>query len=87
MKTQLARALLVLAAASVLALAPLQAHANRCSQASAAGSWAYTAGVLGHKASRMRSSCSRSDSSASLMQMSDTEPHRNRIWTVRHTTS
>jgi hypothetical protein len=42
MKTQFARALLVLAAAFVLATAPLQAHANRCSQASAAGSWAYT---------------------------------------------
>jgi hypothetical protein len=42
MKTQLARALLVLAAACALAVTPLQAHANRCSQASGAGSWAYT---------------------------------------------
>jgi hypothetical protein len=41
MKTKLAHALPVLAA-FVLALAPLQAHANRCSQASGAGNWAYT---------------------------------------------
>jgi hypothetical protein len=41
MKTKLAHALPVLAT-FILALAPLQAHANRCSQASAAGNWAYT---------------------------------------------
>jgi hypothetical protein len=41
MKTKLAHALPVLAT-FVLALAPLQAHANRCSQPNAAGSWAYT---------------------------------------------
>jgi hypothetical protein len=41
MKTRLAHALPVLAT-FVLAFAPLQAHANRCSQVSAAGSWAYT---------------------------------------------
>jgi hypothetical protein len=41
MNTKLAHALPVLAT-FVLALAPLQAHANRCSQASAAGNWAYT---------------------------------------------
>jgi hypothetical protein len=42
MKTQLAHALLVLASAFVLALAPLQAHASHCSKASAAGNWDYT---------------------------------------------
>jgi hypothetical protein len=42
MKTQLAHALLVLASAFVLALAPLQAQASHCSNASAAGTWAYT---------------------------------------------
>jgi hypothetical protein len=41
MKTQLARALLVLAAGFVLGLVPLQARAH-CSNASAAGNWAYT---------------------------------------------
>jgi hypothetical protein len=41
MKTKLAHALPVLAT-FILAVAPLQAHANRCSQASAAGNWAYT---------------------------------------------
>jgi|SRR5579863_2075316 hypothetical protein len=41
MKTKLADALPMLAT-FVLAFAPLQAHANRCSQASAAGNWAYT---------------------------------------------
>lgn len=42
MKTNFARALLVLGAAFVLAVAPLQAEAGHCSNASAAGSWAYT---------------------------------------------
>jgi hypothetical protein len=41
MKTQLVHALLVLAAAFLLALTPLQAQAH-CSNASAAGNWAYT---------------------------------------------
>jgi hypothetical protein len=41
MKHNFAHAL-ALAAVFVMALAPLQAHANRCSQASAAGNWAYT---------------------------------------------
>jgi hypothetical protein len=42
MKSNLTRALLVLAATFVLALAPLQAHASACSNANAAGNWAYT---------------------------------------------
>ncbi len=42
MKTNLVRALLVLASAFVGTLAPLQAHAASCSTASSAGSWAYT---------------------------------------------
>jgi hypothetical protein len=42
MKTNFARALLVLGATFVLALAPLQAEASHCSNASAAGNWAYT---------------------------------------------
>jgi hypothetical protein len=41
MKTQLVNALLVLAAALVLALTPLQAQAH-CSNASTAGNWSYT---------------------------------------------
>jgi hypothetical protein len=41
MKTQLVHALLVLVAAFVLALTPLQAQAH-CSNASTAGNWAYT---------------------------------------------
>jgi hypothetical protein len=40
MKSNSTRALLVLAATFVLAMAPLRAHA--CSSASAAGNWAYT---------------------------------------------
>jgi hypothetical protein len=42
MKTNFARALLVLAATFALAMAPLQAQASHCSNASAAGDWAYT---------------------------------------------
>lgn len=42
MKTHFTRALLVLGATLVLALAPLQAEASHCSNASAAGNWAYT---------------------------------------------
>jgi hypothetical protein len=45
MKSNSARALLVLAATFVLAMAPLQAQANdgrHCSNASTAGNWAYT---------------------------------------------
>ena len=42
MKTNFARALLVLAATLVVALAPLQAEASHCSNATAAGNWAYT---------------------------------------------
>ena len=42
MKTNLARALVVLGATFVLALAPLQAEASHCSTAAAAGKWAYT---------------------------------------------
>jgi hypothetical protein len=42
MKTNFARALLVLGATLVLALAPLQAEASHCSNAGAAGNWAYT---------------------------------------------
>jgi hypothetical protein len=42
MKTNLARALLVLGATFVLALAPLQAEASNCSSAATAGNWAYT---------------------------------------------
>jgi len=42
MKTNFARALLVLAATLVVALAPLQAEASHCSNAAAAGNWAYT---------------------------------------------
>jgi hypothetical protein len=42
MKTNLARALVVLGATFVLALAPLQAKASHCSTAAAAGKWAYT---------------------------------------------
>jgi hypothetical protein len=42
MKTNLVRSLLVLGAVLVAILAPLQAHAAFCSNASTAGSWAYT---------------------------------------------
>ena len=42
MKTNFARALLVLGATFVLALVPLQAEASHCSNASQAGNWAYT---------------------------------------------
>lgn len=42
MKTNLARALLVLSATFLLALAPLQAEASHCSNAGQAGNWAYT---------------------------------------------
>ncbi|PYV68198.1 MAG: hypothetical protein DMG96_37115 [Acidobacteria bacterium] len=42
MKNNIARALLVLAAASVVALAPIQANAAQCSLGSMAGNWAYT---------------------------------------------
>ena len=42
MNTKYARALLVLGATFVLALAPLQAEASHCSTAAAAGKWAYT---------------------------------------------
>jgi len=42
MKTNFARALLVLVATFVLALVPLQAEASHCSNASQAGKWAYT---------------------------------------------
>lgn len=42
MKTNFARALLLLGATFILALAPLQAEARHCSTAAAAGKWAYT---------------------------------------------
>jgi hypothetical protein len=42
MNTKYARALLVLGATFILALAPLQAEASHCSTAAAAGKWAYT---------------------------------------------
>ena len=42
MKTNLARALLVLSATFVLAMVPLQAEASHCSAAGQAGKWAYT---------------------------------------------
>jgi hypothetical protein len=42
MKTNFARALLVLVATFVLALVPLQAEASHCSNAGQAGNWAYT---------------------------------------------
>lgn len=42
MKTNFALALLVLTATLVVALAPLQAEATHCSNAAAAGNWAYT---------------------------------------------
>ncbi len=42
MNTKHARALLVLSATFILALAPLQAEASHCSTAAAAGNWAYT---------------------------------------------
>jgi hypothetical protein len=42
MKTNFARALLVLGATFVLALAPLQAEASHCSNFGQAGNWAYT---------------------------------------------
>lgn len=42
MTTNFARALLVLGATFVLALAPLQAEASHCSTAGQAGNWAYT---------------------------------------------
>jgi hypothetical protein len=42
MKTNFARALLVLGATFVLALAPLRAEASQCSTAGQAGNWAYT---------------------------------------------
>jgi hypothetical protein len=42
MNTKYARALLVVGATFILALAPLQAEASHCSTAAAAGKWAYT---------------------------------------------
>ena len=42
MKTNFARALLVLSATFVLAMVPLQAEASHCSNAGQAGNWAYT---------------------------------------------
>jgi hypothetical protein len=42
MKRNFVRSLLVLGAVLVVTLAPLQAHAAFCSNASTAGSWAYT---------------------------------------------
>jgi hypothetical protein len=42
MKSSIARALLVPATASALALAAIQAHASSCSPANTAGDWAYT---------------------------------------------
>ncbi len=42
MKSNSTRALLVLVATFVLALAPLPAHAGSCSNANTAGEWAYT---------------------------------------------
>lgn len=42
MKTHFTHALLVLAAIFLVALAPLQAEASHCSNAAAAGRWAYT---------------------------------------------
>jgi hypothetical protein len=42
MKSNFTRPLLVLAATFVVAMAPLQAHASACSNASTAGNWAYT---------------------------------------------
>ena len=42
MKNTIARALLVLATASALALGAIQAHASSCSLANIAGDWAYT---------------------------------------------
>ena len=42
MKTNFAPALLLLGATFILALAPLQAEARHCSNAAAAGKWAYT---------------------------------------------
>lgn len=42
MKTNFARALLVLGATLVLGLVPLQAEASQCSNAGQAGNWAYT---------------------------------------------
>jgi hypothetical protein len=42
MKTNFARALLVLGATFILALTPLQAEASHCSNAGQAGKWAYT---------------------------------------------
>lgn|GEM_PF-1209780 len=41
-KRNLARAGLVVAAICTLSMLPLQAHAGQCSQATAAGNWAYT---------------------------------------------
>jgi len=42
MKSNITRVLLALVAASVVALAPMQANANSCSLAGTAGNWAYT---------------------------------------------
>jgi hypothetical protein len=42
MKTNFARALLVLSATFVLAMVPLQAEASHCSAAGQVGNWAYT---------------------------------------------
>jgi len=42
MKTNFARALLVLGATLALTLVPLQAEASHCSNAGQAGNWAYT---------------------------------------------
>jgi hypothetical protein len=42
MKSNFARALLILGATLVLTLAPLQAEASHCSTAATAGNWAYT---------------------------------------------
>ena len=40
MKSNITRVLLALVAASVVALAPMQANANSCSLAGTAGNWA-----------------------------------------------
>ena len=42
MRTKVARTVIVLSAAVLVSLAPLQAQASRCSNANTAGDWAYT---------------------------------------------
>ena len=42
MQTNVGRTLIVLSAVVLVSLAPLQAHASRCSNANTAGDWAYT---------------------------------------------